>query len=94
MKLTEKLSLHGQREEANTLVAGRAPILGVPVESSPVSRTRNRYALDHGVSVNYAFRPNLVLKAEGHENRGGNYDRRTTGNPRARYFITSLAVAF
>ena len=94
VKLTEKLSLHAQREEAVALVAGRAPILGVPVDASPVSRSRNRHALDHGVSVNYAFRPNLVVKAEGHDNRGGNWDRRTTGNPSGRYFITSVAFAF
>jgi hypothetical protein len=94
VKATERLSLNVQREQANAYTTAKPVIVGVPREQTPTSRSHSRYALDHAVGVNFAFRPNVIVKVEGHENRGSNYDRFTTGKPTGKYVIGSLALSF
>ena len=96
VKLTDKLSLNVQREEAQVHVAYPAPIQ-MPdgrVTAGPTSRRAYRLVRDVAVGANYAFRPDVILKVEGHDNKGANYDRSVEGAPRGRYFLTSLALSF
>jgi hypothetical protein len=93
VKLTEKLSVHVQREQAHTTLAARPLIIGVPAAAVPRNRLRTRATLDAAVGANYALLPNVVLKVEGHESRGG-FDRSSSPGARGRYAIGSLALSF
>jgi hypothetical protein len=94
VKLGERLSLNAQREQANVNVTAKPIVVGVPASALPVSRHTMRQALDHAVGLTWAFRPDVVLKAEGHDNTGINFDRAVSPNTRGRYVITSLALSF
>lgn len=53
---------------------------------------------DNGIGASYAFRSDLVFKAEAHETKGFNVEQGTNiftaEPPKGRYYITSLSLAF
>lgn len=94
VKLTSKLTVNAQREQTNMNAAARPSIIGIPAALTPRARVSQRLGLDHTVGLNYAVRPNTVVKLEGHDNRGTNFDQPVAGTARGKYFIASLALSF
>lgn len=95
VKLTSKLALNVQREQTNVHAAARPIIAGIPDDKTPRTRVAYRFGLDQAVGVNYAFRPDVIVKLEGHENTGRNYDRPVSSSGETgKYVIASMALSF
>lgn len=90
VKLTSRLGLHVQSDNAQVRSDVRvAPTVVVPIEYD--------YARDNAIGATFAVSPNFVLKAEGHDARGYNFDSYvvpTGPEGKTRYWLLSAAVSF
>jgi hypothetical protein len=90
VKPVSRLTLNAQTDRANVEQRMRvSPTMVVPFQFD--------YARDDAVGAAFAVSPNFVLKFEGHEARGYNFDRFVNPQGAAaetRYWVGSAAVSF
>jgi hypothetical protein len=97
LRFGERLAVHAQHEEAWGRVTAPIPVEGPDgrVALAPQQlRAAGRFTRDVALGASWAFRPDVIVKAEGHRNRGNNYDRFTDSSPSGRFAIVSLALSF